>query len=258
MIDNLIENNIENIDHNYSLVIDLDGYEGPLDILLTLARKQKVDLTKLSILTLADQYLLFIQKVKEKNIEIAADYLVMAAWLVYLKSKLLLPKEEGNEELTGDELAARLQWQLRRLDSMREAAKKIMTRNRLGMDIFARGYPDEIKVIRNSVFNLSLYEILKAYSDFNSRSEKKPYIKKRLISHTIDDALKWLSRIIGSPLPEWELLESFIPESIISDNEKRSAVTAAFSASLELVKDGKVIIQQDKEFTPIYIKAKTN
>ncbi len=257
MINNLIEKNEVNNDPHYSLVIDLDGYEGPLDVLLALARKQKVDITKLSILTLADQYLLFIQKVKEKNLEIAADYLVMAAWLVYLKSKLLLPKEENNEELSGDELAARLQWQLRRLDSMREAAKKIMTRNRLGMDIFARGNPDEIKVIKNSVFNLSLYDILIAYSDFNSRSQKKPYIKKKLFSHSIDDAMKWLSGIIGSPLPEWKLLESFIPNSIISNNEKKSAITATFSASLELVKDGKVIIQQDKEFTPIYIKGKS-
>ncbi len=257
MINNLIEKNEVNNDPHYSLVLDLDGYEGPLDVLLALARKQKVDITKLSILTLADQYLLFIQKVKEKNLEIAADYLVMAAWLVYLKSKLLLPKEENNEELSGDELAARLQWQLRRLDSMREAAKKIMTRNRLGMDIFARGNPDEIKVIKNSVFNLSLYDILIAYSDFNSRSQKKPYIKKKLFSHSIDDAMKWLSGIIGSPLPEWKLLESFIPNSIISNNEKKSAITATFSASLELVKDGKVIIQQDKEFTPIYIKGKS-
>ena len=126
MINNFTENN-GGLENSISLLIDLDGFEGPLDVLLTLARKQKVDLTKLSILTLADQYLAFIQKIKEKNIEIAADYLVMAAWLVYLKSKLLLPKEENNEELSGDELAARLQWQLRRLDSMREAAKKIMT-----------------------------------------------------------------------------------------------------------------------------------
>ncbi len=255
MINSFTDNN-GGLENSISLLIDLDGFEGPLDVLLTLARKQKVDLTKLSILTLADQYLAFIQKIKEKNIEIAADYLVMAAWLVYLKSKLLLPKEENNEELSGDELAARLQWQLRRLDSMREAAKKIMTRNRLGMDIFPRGFPDKIKLIRNSVFNLSLYDILKAYSDFNSRSQKKPYIKKRLFSHTIDDALKWLSIIIGSPVPKWELLESFIPESIISNQEKKSAITATFSASLELVKDGKVIIQQDKEFSPIYIKSK--
>ncbi|PPR77288.1 MAG: Segregation and condensation protein A [Alphaproteobacteria bacterium MarineAlpha2_Bin1] len=255
MINNLTENNAS-IENPISLVIDMEGYEGPLDVLLALARKQKVDLNKLSILTLADQYLAFIKKIKEKNIEIAADYLVMAAWLVYLKSKLLLPKEENNDELSGDELAARLQWQLRRLDSMREAAKKIMTRNRLGMDIFPRGFPDKIKFKKNSVFNLSLFDILKAYSDFNSRSKKKPYIKKRLFAHTMDDALKWLSTIIGSPVPKWELLVSFIPESIISNQDKKSAITATFSASLELVKDGKVVIQQDKEFSPIYIKNK--
>ncbi len=247
----------QNTPTSHSLVVDLDGYEGPLDVLLSLARNQKVDLTKLSILKLADQYLSFIKLVKEKNIEIAADYLVMAAWLVYLKSKLLLPKETDDDELSGDELAERLQWQLRRLDSMREAAKKIMQRNRLGMDVFSRGFPEEIKIIKNSVFNLSLYDILKAYSDFNLRIEKKPYIKKRLFAHSIDDAMKWLGKVLGVPVPKWERLESFIPDSILSKDEKKSALTATFSASLELVKDGKILIQQDKEFSPIFIKAKS-
>ncbi|MDC0074991.1 segregation/condensation protein A [Alphaproteobacteria bacterium] len=240
------------------LLIDLDGYEGPLDVLLALARKQKVDLTKLSILQLAEQYLSFIEIIKSIRIEIAADYLVMAAWLAYLKSKLLLPPEEDSDELTGSELAAHLQWQLLRLDSMRKAGNKIMQRNRLGKDIFPRGLPENIKIIRNSVFQLSLYDLLKAYGDFKIRGKRKPYLTPIPVLHSIEDGMTWLKSLIGLELPKWELLESFLPDTLLTVEEKKSGLVATFSASLELVKRGEVKIEQAKSFGPIFIKGNQN
>lgn len=240
------------------LVVDLDGYEGPLDVLLALARKQKVDLTKLSILLLADQYISFIESAKSLQIELAADYLVMAAWLAYLKSRLLLPPDKNDDEPSGPELAARLQWQLRRLESMRDAAQKIMARDRLGKDIFPRGDPEGVKIKRNSVFILSLYDVLKAYSDFNMRGKRKPYTAPKPVLHSIDDAIGWLRRIIGVSVPKWELLENFLPKSFSSRVERKSALAAAFSATLELVKRGQVYLQQGEAFGPIYIKGNSH
>ena len=148
-----------------TFVVDLEGFEGPIDLLLSLARTQKVDITQLSILKLAEQYLAYIEEARRIRLEIAADYLVMAAWLAYLKSRLLLPEPEGEEEPSGEELAARLQFQLQRLQAMRDASEKLMARARLGLDVFQRGMPEGITVLRKSQWHCELYDLLRAYAD---------------------------------------------------------------------------------------------
>jgi segregation and condensation protein A len=236
------------------LVVDLEGYEGPLDVLLALARTQKVDLTRLSILQLAEQYLAFIAAARRIRLELAADYLVMAAWLVYLKSRLLLPDESEDEEPTGAEMAARLAFQLRRLEAMREAGANILSRDRLGREIFARGTPENIRIIRNSVFDLSLYELLKGYAASKVRGHAKPLTIEDRVIFSIEDAVARLTRLLGL-MPSWQALESYLPESLRSEFERRSALAATFSASLELARTGMLRLRQGEAFGPIYIRA---
>jgi segregation and condensation protein A len=235
-----------------ALVVDLDGYEGPLDVLLVLARNQKVDLARISILALAEQYLAFIQEMRKIKLEIAADYLVMAAWLAYLKSRLLLPPEENGEEPSGPEMAARLAFQLQRLQAMRDASTKLMARDRLGKDVFARGAPEGIRVIRNSVYQVSLFELLKAYGDFKTRGKAQTYVARTAVIHTIEDAVRRLERMLGK-IPSWQRLESFLPKTLRSPVERRSAVAATFAATLELVKRGEMRLRQGEAFGPIYL-----
>ena len=234
------------------LVVDLEGYEGPLDVLLALARTQKVDLTKISILQLAEQYLAFIAEARKIRLELAADYLVMAAWLAYLKSKLLLPDEEEDEEPSGPEMAARLAFQLRRLEAMRAMAGKLMDRNRLGRDVFPRGAPEGIQVVRNSVYELSLYELLSAYGGSRTRAILKPLTIERRVIYTIEEALKRLEAMLGK-LPSWQTLEAFLPMGAFSRADRKSALAATFTASLELVRRGDLKIRQGEPFGPIYI-----
>lgn len=239
-------------DSAHPMVVDLEGYEGPLDVLLALARTQKVDLAKISILQLADQFLAFINEARRVRLEIAADYLVMAAWLAYLKSKLLLPDEDDDDEPSGPEMAARLAFQLRRLEAMRGMAVKLMDRNRLGRDVFARGAPEGIRVIRKSVYELSLYELLSAYGTNRSRQTiAKPLTIERRVVFTIEEALKRLETMLGK-LPSWQALEAFLP-SVFSGEERKSALAATFTASLELVRRGDMKIRQGEAFGPIYV-----
>ncbi len=234
------------------LVVDLDGYEGPLDVLLALARTQKVDLAKISILQLAEQFLTFINEARRIRLEIAADYLVMAAWLAYLKSKLLLPDEGGDEEPSGPEMAARLAFQLRRLEAMRGMAGKLMARNRLGRDVFSRGAPEGIRVVRKSVYEVSLYELLSAYGKNRTRQTvAKPLTIEQRVIFTIEEALKRLEAMLGK-LPTWQSLEAFLP-SVISGDDRRSSLAATFTASLELVRRGDMKIRQGEAFGPIYV-----
>ena len=234
------------------LVVDLEGYEGPLDVLLALARTQKVDLTKISILQLAEQYLVFVNEARKIRLELAADYLVMAAWLAYLKSKLLLPDEDEDEEPSGPELAARLAFQLRRLQAMRAMSGKIMGRNRLGRDVFARGAPEGIRVISNSVYELSLYELLSAYGGSRTRVISKPLTIERRVIFTIEEALKRLEGMLGK-LPSWQTLEAFLPMDAFSAADRKSALAATFTAALELVRRGDMKIRQGEPFGPLYI-----
>ncbi len=235
------------------LVVDLEGYEGPLDVLLALARTQKVDLTRLSILDLAEQYLAFIAEARSLRIEIAADYLVMAAWLAYLKSRLLLPEAPDDDEASGPEMAARLAFQLRRLEALRDSAVRLMARPRLGREIFARGAPEGIRVIRTQVFEASLYDLLKSYGDHRARrsADYLRIVPARV--YLIEAALKHLGQMLGT-VPDWQTLVSFLPPELGPGVSLRSALASTFAASLELARQQRLELRQGEAFGPIYLR----
>lgn len=235
------------------LHLDLDGYEGPIDILLTLARDQKVDLKKISILELADQYLAFIARARKLRLELAADYLVMAAWLAYLKSRLLLPEPPGDGEPTGVELAAALAFQLQRLEAMQKAGQAMMDLPQLGRDSFLRGAPEPLRVVDVPVFELSLYELLKAYGTHPGRKREAILQITPLNLFSMDDALKRIGDFIGRTL-DWTVLQNFLPEDLRQPLQRRAAVAATFAASLELARSGIINLRQDGLFGPIYLK----
>jgi segregation and condensation protein A len=250
------------VDQDGQFLLDLDGYGGPIDVLLTLARDQKVDLTKISILALAEQYLAFIERARRLRLELAADYLVMASWLAYLKSKLLLPEPEGEEEASAAEMADALAFQIRRLESMQKAGARLQSQPQLGRDVFARGTPEPIVIDRKSTFDLGLFELLAAYGQHLSRHEKQLYTIEPFMLHSVETAIERLSRMIGR-LPVWTLLSQFLPSfdpaRVASGEQRRlvgrSAVAATFGATLELAKRGMVTIRQDGNFEPIYIRS---
>jgi segregation and condensation protein A len=234
------------------LTLDLDGWEGPLDLLLTLARSQKVDLKQISILALVEQYLAFIADAKKLKLEIAADYLVMAAWLAYLKSCLLLPREAGADP-SPEELAMRLQLRLQRLSAMREAGARLMARDRLGRDVFARGAPEGLKVIRQSLWQAELYDLIAAYGAVRARTEPAFHIVARRPVMTLDEAIHRVERMIGGRI-EWTRLEAFLPET--EDEEfRKSALASSFVAALELARLGKVQLDQKGAFEPLWVRA---
>lgn len=236
------------------LVVDLDGYEGPLDVLLALARTQKVDITRISTLALAEQFLEFIAEARRLSLEVAADYLVMAAWLAYLKSKLLLPEVDDGDEPSGPELAARLTWQLKRLEAFREAGARLMERNRLGRDIFARGQPEGIRVIRKSTYEVSLFELLRAYViQKESKGEAEISLPVRRQIFSVEAAMARLTEMLGQ-VPSWEHLETFLPPELRFGLGAKSAMASTLSASLELAKSGKLSLRQGETFGPIYIR----
>lgn len=234
-------------------VLDLDGYEGPIDVLLSLARDQKVDLTKISILDLADQYLEFVARARRLRLELAADYLVMAAWLAYLKSKLLLPEPEGEGEPTGAELAAALAYQLQRLEAMQEAGARLMARPQLGRELFARGAPEPIRILAKPVYKLTLYELLRAYGSHVRRQQPHMLRIAPMELYSMDDALKRLGDLLGH-MPDWTVLTNFLPDELKDGLQRRSAVAATFAASLELVRSGRAQLRQDGTFGPIFLR----
>lgn len=240
-----------------ALIVDLDGFEGPLDVLLNLARDQKVDLRRISILALAEQYLAFINEARRLHLEIAADYLVMAAWLAYLKSRLLVPEPEVNEEEpSGLELAARLAFRLRQLEAMRQAAQQLFARDRVGQTLFRRGKPEGVRVIRKSIYDCTMLELLRAYGQFKSSkggTEALPMrmARRRIIS--IEEALERLHRIVGD-VPEWTVLQSFLPTDLNDEFATRSAMASHFTASLEMAKQGKVELRQLQPFGPLFLR----
>lgn len=237
-----------------ALIVDVDGYEGPLDVLLTLSRTQKVDLRKISVLQLAQQYLLFIDRAKSLRIELAADYLVMAAWLTFLKSRLLLPPDPAEEGPSGEELAAHLAFQLERLQAMREAAAKLMARDRLGRDIFARGIPEKVASVKHVTYTATLMDLMQAYARLRTKDEFRPYIMERDAVFTMEQALERMRGLIGYAM-EWTDIVSYMPDGWGSDPAKRRSATAAtFAASLELAKEGKVEIRQSETFAPILLR----
>jgi segregation and condensation protein A len=235
------------------LIVDIDGYEGPLDLLLDLARSQKVDLTQISILQLAEQYLGFVETAREIKLELAADYLVMAAWLAYLKSRLLLHDEEG-EEPSPEELVERLGFQLRRLEAMRERAAELMSRYRLGRDVFPRGMPEGVTVLRHSTYDLSMYELLSAYAVQRSRVDASELHIRRGPVYGIEDAIKRLEKIVGR-VPDWTSLQSFLPAEISNPRLSKSALASTFAAILEVAKQGRVELKQAEAYAPLMLRS---
>ncbi|MBW0157759.1 segregation/condensation protein A [Sedimentimonas flavescens] len=238
-----------------ALIVDVDGFEGPLDLLLSLSRTQKVDLRKISVLQLAEQYLTFVERAKALRIELAADYLVMAAWLAFLKSKLLLPPEPGADGPSAEDLAAHLAFQLERLAAMRDAAAKLMARDRLGRDFFARGVSEEVERVRKVQYSASLLDLMQAYARIRTRDEFRPYAFDRKDVFTLEQALERMRGLVGFAM-EWTDLVSYLPEGWGLDPKRRRTATAAtFAASLELAKQGQIEIRQSETFAPISIRA---
>ncbi|HHZ75385.1 MAG TPA: segregation/condensation protein A [Rhodospirillales bacterium] len=242
---------------DHRLVLDVDGFAGPIDVLLTLAREQKVDLTQISILELADQYLVWVAKLRQANLELAADYLVMAAWLAYLKSILLLPTSTDDEEPTGEEMAAALQFQLLRLESMQQAGEKLLARDQLGQDFFPRGNPEKFGYNLNGAFEASIYDLLKAYGEHTHRSNVRILRIELSDLYSTDDGLKWLTKMLGS-MPDWTSLLQFLPAEIKGDLVSRSMVASALSAALQLTKQGELKIRQTETFGTVYVRAAQN
>jgi segregation and condensation protein A len=236
------------------LVLDLDGYEGPIDVLLALAREQKVDLARISILALADQYLAFIAARRRLQLEVAADYLVMAAWLAYLKSRLLLPHPPADEEPSGEELAAALGHRLRLLQAMQAAGVRLMARPHLGHDTFLRGMPEGIAVVAVPVYELGLIDLLRAYGDNRRRQGAARLTIEPTHFHSMDDALSRLLGVVGR-VPEWRELAAFLPEELRGEAFRRSALAATLAALLELARRGRVELRQERSFGPIWLRS---
>ncbi|MCB1350664.1 MAG: segregation/condensation protein A [Maritimibacter sp.] len=239
-----------------ALIVDVDGFEGPLDLLLTLGRTQKVDLRKVSILGLAEQYLVFVEKARELRLELAADYLVMAAWLAYLKSRLLLPPDPTEEGPSGEELAAHLAYQLERLQAMRDAAARLMGRDQRGREFFARGVPEDVTRTRRVTYTATLMDLMQAYARIRTKDEFRPFVMDRDNLMTMEEALERMRGLIGFA-GEWSDLHSWLPEGWESDPVRRRTATAAtFAASLQLVKEGQLELRQGETFAPIQIRKK--
>lgn len=235
-----------------TLTLELDGWEGPLDLLLMLARAQKVDLREISILELVEQYLRFIDDAKALRLEMAADYLVMAAWLAYLKSCLLLPRDVEVDP-SPEELALRLQLRLQRLEAMREAGARLMARDRIGRDVFVRGAPEGLRLIRKALWQDDLYDLIAAYGVVRARTEPVVHMVMRRPLLTLDEALQRLEHMLGHHL-DWSALENFLPETP-DPAYRRSALASSFVASLELARLGKIELAQEYAFAPLMLRA---
>lgn len=243
--------------NNDDLIVNLSGYEGPLDVLLIMAKSQKVDLMKISILQLTEQYLVFIAEVRKKNLELAADYLVMAAWLAYLKSNLLLPREETGEELTAEQMAERLKFQLKKLEAIRQVSEKLMNLPVLGTNFFNRGMPEGIRLIRTPEYYLSLYDLLKSYANQRYKSAYSSMVIERPAVYAMEEALVRLQRMVGTAF-EWTKLESFLPPEFSKGKNARSGVAGTLAAAMELAREGVLEVQQLAPFGPVFIKNKNN
>ena len=241
-------------DQDARLRVDVEGFEGPLDLLLVMARTQKVDLAKISVLALAQQYLEFIEEAKRLRLELAADYLVMAAWLTFLKSKLLLPPEPLDEdEPSGEELAAMLAFRLQRLDAMRDAAAQLMTRKRLGRDVFPRGKPEPIRVTRTSVYDANVYDLLKAYAQQRQRNAVRTLHMEKRPVWSLKEARDELERLLGMAC-EWAPLDQILAEFLVEPEIRRTALASSFTATLEMTREGAVEIRQAKPFAPLLVR----
>ena len=237
-----------------TLVVDVEGFEGPLDLLLALARTQKVDLARISVHALAQQYLDFINEARRLRLEIAADYLVMAAWLAFLKSKLLLPSEPSEEgEPTGAELAALLAFRLKRLHAMREVSAQLMTRKRLGRDVFARGLPEPTRITRKSIYDANVYDLLKAYSQQRQRTATRTWQVRQRTVWSLKEARDELERLLGITC-DWAPLDQLLAEFLVEPELRKTALASSFTATLEMTREGALEISQSKLFAPLLIR----
>lgn len=241
-----------------TLVVKLDAFEGPLDLLLQLARTHKLDLAKLSMLDLARQYLTFIDEARRMKLEVAADYLVMAAWLAFLKSKLMLPKELDEDELSGSELAAMLAFRLKRLEAMRGAVNRLMNSKMLGRDVFARGGPEHINTIREPQYTATLYDLLSAYARDRQRHIVVTHTVKQRKVWSIKQARVRLEELIGVA-GTWASLDSYFVTYLSEQPDDRSTVIASsFSATLEMAREGLLELRQTEPFAPLYVRARSD
>ena len=238
-----------------SLFVNLDGFEGPIDLLLALAREQKVDLSKIAILPLAEQYLEFVESARKLDMEVAADYLVIAAWLAYLKSRLLLPDPEPEQAEEVIDMTDVLKYQLVRLESMQQAAKRLISLPRLGQQRFARGAGERFESVSDPVWTASLYDLLACYGSIQSGVENRTLTIAATRLYSVQEAAARLRCLVGA-IPEWTVLESFLPDNLKTPLDRRSATASHFVASLELAKEGMLRLRQDSRFAPIFLRTK--
>jgi segregation and condensation protein A len=236
-----------------ALIVDVDGFAGPLDLLLELARRQKVDLAKISILALADQYLRFVEEARRFRLELAADYLVMAAWLAYLKSRLLLPEPPRGEEPSAQDLAGQLAFRLQRLEAIRAAARRLVERNRLGRDVFARGMPEPVVVTRTPNWEASIFDLLSAYARERQKHALSHVRMAKRHVWSLAEARDALARLVGSAM-DWMVLDDYLLGFVVEPSMRATVRASAFSATLEMVREGVLEIQQDRAFAPIWVK----
>ncbi|WP_370286838.1 segregation and condensation protein A [Pseudooceanicola nanhaiensis] len=239
-----------------ALIVDVEGYEGPLDLLLTMARTQKVDLMKVSVLELAKQYLTFVEKARALRIELAADYLVMAAWLAFLKSRLLLPPDPEEEGPSGEELAAHLAFQLERLAAMRDVAARLMARDQLGRDFFRRGITEDVTRVRKVTYTATLLDLMQGYARIRTKDEFRPFVMDREHIHTMEQSLERMRKLIGFA-GKWTDIATYLPDGWQVDRmARRSAHAATFAAALQLAKEGLVEVRQSETYAPIELRRK--
>lgn len=243
-------------DAEEALVVDVDGFEGPLDLLLELARRQKVDLSKISILALAEQYLVFIEAARKRRLELAADYLVMAAWLAYLKSRLLLPEPPKGEEPSAADLATALALRLQRLETIRAAAKLLEARPRLGRDMFPRGAPEPLRVRHRPVWDATLHDLLSAYAQERRKRFTTHITMKRRLVWSLAEAREALERLLGHTV-DWMSLDTYLAAYVATPEQRATVIASALSASLEMAREGRLALRQDRAFAPLWIKPVT-
>jgi segregation and condensation protein A len=240
-----------------ALVVDVEGFEGPLDLLLTLARQQKVDLAKISILALADQYLAFIEAARKLRLELAADYLVMAAWLAYLKSRLLLPEQPPPDGLSAEEMASALAQRLRRLEAIRAVAEQLLNRPQLGRDIFSRGQPEPIAEVKRPQWSATLYDLLAAYAvRRQAQARARVRMSKRSV-WSLAEAREAIERLVGGSF-DWSPLEQYLLEYLVDPSRRSTVLASSFAATLELVREGRLEMHQHAAFAELYVRARGN
>jgi segregation and condensation protein A len=238
-----------------ALVVDVEGFEGPLDLLLTLARQQKVDLAKISILALADQYLAFIEAARQLRLELAADYLVMAAWLAYLKSRLLLPEPPTPDGMSAEEMANALAQRLRRLEAIRQVAEQLLNRPQLGRDVFARGQPEPIAEIKRPQWSATLYDLLSAYAARRQNQARAHVSVPKRTVWSLAEAREALERLIGHAL-DWSPLDQYLVEYLAEPSQRSTVLASSFAAALELAREGRLELHQHAAFAPLYVRAR--